>query len=299
LTIPQSLLQAGWVLLIGILLLNVWRTTADGFVRWPADLETRLRYQSVIQDMARYWETQGSGAPVLAELFFEPIDLDTFRRNVSKPTAARWVQSADGLAGAIVWPGGSSAAQLYVPEYAPLDPGLMEFVGIPTEPVYRSTAVPSFAVYRLPPEPSLPLEPTAAQFNESLTLLGYAVLPVEDGQLPLITYWQVDGPLSADLSLFVHILDPEGQIAAQHDGLDAAAVTLKPGDRFLQRHLLPLTANMTGNEDEYTIQAGAYTRVDGRRLPVTNCASPGVSCTVPMADAVLLATGDLRLAGGN
>jgi 4-amino-4-deoxy-L-arabinose transferase-like glycosyltransferase len=274
------------LLLLLILLVNVWRTAAGGFIRWPAALETRLRYQAVLLDVARHWKAQEAGAPVLAEVFFEPIDADSLRRHAGQPVAARWVQTGAGVAGAMVWPKDTPAAQLYVPEYSPLDPDLMALAGIPSRPEHRSNAIPSFAVYQLPPEPAITLERSGAQFGGGLTLLGYVILPVEDGQLPLATYWRVDAPLATDLSLFAHVLDGQGQNFAQHDGLDAAASTLIPGDRFLQRHQIPLPAG--GHADDYLIQVGAYTRGDGRRLMVTNCDSINQACASPAADAVTL-----------
>jgi hypothetical protein len=295
----RSFLLLRWgvgVLLLLILLVNVWRTAADGFVRWPAELETRLRYQTVLRDMARYWESQAadeaSNPIVLAEPFFEPIDADSFRRNAGRFAAARWVQTGAGVAGAVVWPENARVAQLYVPEYVPLDPTLLELAGISPQPIYRSTTTPSFAVYQLPLLPAVPLETSGARLGEQLTLLGYAILPVENGQLPIVTYWQVNASLDADLSLFAHVLNEQGQIFAQHDGLDAAAATLMPGDRFLQRHLLSLPAppSLGGNDNAYDIQIGAYTRGDGRRFPVTNCDSISQTCASPSADAIILGT---------
>ncbi len=278
------------ILLVVLLILNIWRTTADGFLRWPADPETRLRYQSVLQEIGRYWQAQGSSVPVLAEVFFEPIDADSFRRTVGRQTAARWVQTGAGVAGAVVWPAGQEATQtnhIYVPEYAPLDADLMSLAGIPNQPVYRSQDSPSFAAYHLPDQPAVALEGSGGRLGQHLTLLGYALLPVEDGLITIVTYWQVEGILPADLSLFAHQLDSTGQIVTQHDGLDAAATTLLPGDRFLQRHLLPLTMETAESQGERVFQVGAYTRGDGRRLLVTNCDEIGDMCA-RAADAILL-----------
>jgi hypothetical protein len=280
------------VLLLLILLVNVWRTAADGFIRWPAELETRLRYQTVLRDMARYWERQTAGEPsnsiVLAEPFFETIDAASFRRSAGRVTDARWVQTGAGVAGAIVWPGNSLVTQLYVPEYAPLDPALMMLAGIPPQPVYRSPGIPSFAVYQLAAGPVIALESSGARFGEYLTLLGYAVLAEKNEQLSLVTYWEVGAPLPADLSLFAHLLDGQGQLVGQHDGLDAAASTLRPGDRFLQRHLLSLTALLPegSGHNDYSMQIGAYTRGDSRRLIVSNCSAIIQPCAQPLADAV-------------
>ena len=73
-------------------------------------------------------------------------------------------------------------------------------------------------------------------------------------------------PLPPDAAIFVHLRDAAGNVVAQHDGLDAAAETLQPGDRVLQRHVLALPALVDG---EYTVAIGLYRRGDGVRL-VTN-----------------------------
>ena len=59
------------------------------------------------------------------------------------------MQTGGGVAGALVWPAGQTAARLYVPEYAPLDGELAKAAGLGA-PGFRSTGQPSFAVYALP-----------------------------------------------------------------------------------------------------------------------------------------------------
>jgi hypothetical protein len=282
------------LLCAAILFFNVWRTVATGFIQWPAALETRIRYQTVWQevarqqDIARHWASEAAAAPVLAEVFFEPIDADSFRRILGRPVDARWIQTGAGLAGALVWPAEEPTPNVYVPEYAPLDPRLLELAGVSTEPLYRSRSSPSFAVYTLPPEPATVLEPSGARFDERLTLLGYAVLPVEAGGLSAVSYWRVDQPLPADLSLFMHLLDERGEITSQHDGLDAAAATLLPGDRLLQYHILPLPPETDLAEPPHTMRLGAYRRSDGRRLAITNCMQLPTPCLANALDALPL-----------
>ncbi|HQF70648.1 MAG TPA: glycosyltransferase family 39 protein, partial [Promineifilum sp.] len=87
---------AAWalaMLMAALLLFNGARTVRDGFVRWPAELETRLRYQTALRDIGRAWATGDGGAPVVAEVFFEPIDADSLRRVIGRDPAARWVQT--------------------------------------------------------------------------------------------------------------------------------------------------------------------------------------------------------------
>jgi len=270
-----AVLGGALVLVLG---LNAYGTARDGFYRWPRELEVRLRYQTAIRDIGRYWkETDGKTAPVVAESFFDPIDADTLRRGLGTDAMARWVRAGAETPGAVVWPAGVASPRLYVPEYAPLAAELAAAAGVAGEPIYRSPAAPSFAVYGLPPEPAAALKPLSADFGDAegvaLSLRGAAVVgevestPVAP-QLPLVTWWHVGagnsgGSLDSGLAIFVHLLDERGALVSQADGLDAVAATLRPGDRFLQRHLLPLPELTPG---QYELRLGLYQRGDGQRL---------------------------------
>ena len=288
---------ATWTLMVlaGVLLaFSGYRTVRDGFVRWPAELETRLRYQTALRDIGRAWLAGNGDAPVVAEVFFEPIDADSLRRVIGRDPAARWVQTGGGVAGALVWPAGQTAARLYVPEYAPLDGELAAAAGL-GEPIFRSPDAPSFAVYVLPDWPTAAGPAVGESFGEppAARLEGFTLLnagsALGEGQLRLVSSWQVLAALPADLTLFVHLLDKGGAIVAQHDGLDAAATTLRPGDRLLQRHVLSLPALSPG---EYRLVIGLYRHGDGLRLPsadgtgtalLARCApaAEGLDCDLP------------------
>ena len=250
-----------WLLLVlgGLLVLNGGRTVRDG-ARWAGAAETRLEhYQAALQDMARYVAANPPAHLVLADGFFEPIDRDTFRRNLGYDPAARWVQTGAGAAGALVLPGGEG--RLFVPEYAPIPPDLLAAAEIAAVPVYRSANFPSFSVYTLPEADEMnPL----AVFDGRISLIDYEILPAVPGEpLRLLTWWRVERPLPADLAAFVHLLDGSGAVVAQHDGWDAAPTTLQPGDVVVQRHLLPWPVDLPSGE--YRLQLGLYHRENGRR----------------------------------
>ena len=270
------LAPAGALLLAGVLALNLGLTLRDGFVRWPAALETRLRYQTVFRDIAAALEAAPAeaGVPVIAEAYYEPIDHDSVRRSAGRNAggsaggdrggalAARWVQQHNAL----VFPAGGG--RLYVPEFAAPAGVLMAAAGL-DQPRYRSAGPPSFAVYDLPAAPAVPLLAEPVTFADpagrpGLRLLGYQRLPVTaEGVLPLLTYWQVLQPLPADLATFAHLLADDGTILAQYDGLDAVPAHLQPGDRFLQLHPLMLPGPLPAGEPQLAL--GLYVRGDGVR----------------------------------
>lgn len=243
--------------LLGLALFNGYRTAYDGFWRWPQATETRLsHYQTVFLDMATHWRADPAEPVIVVDPFFEPIDADSLRRNAAAPLTARWLEPAG-----MVYPAGQAHGRLYLPEYAPLTPSFAEWLAWPDTPLYRSPNTPSFAVYALPPLPQLPLRPTAVTFADSLSLQGYQLLPASDTHLYLVSQWQVERPLPPDLTIFLHLVDDQQQLLAQHDGFDAAPSTLQVGDIFLQWH----TVQRPTAPRPWHWQIGLYTANNGER----------------------------------
>ena len=248
-----------------IMAIFLWRTIGDGFVRWTRAWETRLKYQTVSLEMSRYWKENPEPRLVIADAFFEPIDADSFRRNLGSEPDARWVQTGDSVAGAVVIPGDEGDGRFYVPEYAPPSAILLEAAEISAVPNYRSYSEPSFAVYELPDMLPLPAESVAVTLDEVVTFTGYTLLDSVQGQpLQLVTFWLTEKELPADLAIFAHLLAEDGAIVSQHDGLDATPLTLRPGDLIIQRHVLELPEVLPA--EPLILQVGMYQRTDGRRL---------------------------------
>ncbi len=252
-------------ILLAILLVNGLRTVNDGFRRWPTTLETRLKYQTVLLDMARHWQVDEIENWVVAESFFEPIDADSLRRNLGASTDVRWIQTGPDVAGAIVFPAESGAGHLYVPEFAAISTDLLWAAGVAERPLFRSLDHPSFAIYDLPTQPPIAQQVEPLVLDGAVTFLGYEILPVtSERPLQLFSYWRVENALPNDLTTFAHLLTADGSIFAQYDGLDAVPLTLQPGDLFVQCHILPLPEIAAGQS--FTLQLGFYTRGNGRRL---------------------------------
>lgn len=252
------------VLAVVLLTVNVWRTVSDGFIRWPEATETRIRYQSVLQDIAEHWVAHGKPPLVIADSYFEPIDADSLRRTLGYDPSARWVQASDGLPGALVVPKGVGQAYVYVPEFTQLPLDVLAAVGLSQEPAYRSEVHPSFSVYQYRAADVRPVNSANVSFEEAMTFLGYDLLAANEQEIRLLTYWQVDNELPADLTTFVHLVDAQAEIAAQHDGLDAAPQTLEHGDVVVQLHTIPVPAESPN--EPFLLQLGLYQRDSERRL---------------------------------
>ena len=99
----------------------------------------------------------------------------------------------------------------------------------------------------------------------------------------LITAWQAEGKPEPPLSIFVHLLDPQGRVAGQFDGLGANPDGLRPGDVLL--HVHRFTVAPDAPPDRYWLQVGLYDPKTLARLPLESQASDRLLLTqVEVAD---------------
>ncbi len=116
-----------------------------------------------------------------------------------------------------------------------------------------------------------------ANFSDTFGLFGYQVVHSGD-VVEVMGLWQLFQPLSREHKIFVHLLDGEGELVAQHDGFDLAWRGLRAGDEFAQLHTILLPPDLPSGS--YGLQMGVYQVEDGLRLPL---AVPG-----GVSDRVLL-----------
>ncbi|MFN2230034.1 MAG: CotH kinase family protein [Anaerolineae bacterium] len=111
-----------------------------------------------------------------------------------------------------------------------------------------------------------------ARFGSALRLVAYD-LPVEQAtpgeSLPLTLYWQASAKLGRDYTVFVHLLDATGEIAAQWDAMpreNTFVTTAWPvGEIIDDPHPVPLPEGIPPGE--YRIALGVYDRPTSDRLP--------------------------------
>ncbi|MCK4316367.1 MAG: hypothetical protein KAX24_11400, partial [Anaerolineae bacterium] len=88
--------------------------------------------------------------------------------------------------------------------------------------------------------------------------------------IPLVLYWQATEPVTEDLSVFVHLLDPAGGLAWQEDGAAAHGTrptwSWAPGEVVADPHTMVLPEHLP--EGDYLLTAGLYDWRTGERLPV-------------------------------
>jgi hypothetical protein len=122
-------------------------------------------------------------------------------------------------------------------------------------------------------------------FENGLALAGYEILPPggsePSGELTINTYWRVTGNVQPPVTVFVHLLDDNGNIVAQDDRFGAAARMLEPGDLIVQRH--PIHSETPLKPGTYRVAIGLYNPDTSNRFK-----------TLPGEDRLLLGTVEVK-----
>lgn len=109
-----------------------------------------------------------------------------------------------------------------------------------------------------------------AVFAETLTLLAYEPLeeqmPSPGQPLFLMSYWHVNQTPAGQLKIFLHLIDEQGQVAAQFDGLDVETRRLRRGNEIAQLHTIWLPPELPPGQ--YGLQLGVYDSETGLRFSV-------------------------------
>jgi len=123
------------------------------------------------------------------------------------------------------------------------------------------------------PAASLPFAPPDVprreQFGESIALKGYSLAREADKQLRLNLYWEAMASPPLDYTLFIHLIDASGAVAAQFDsppvnGLYPTSFW-DAGEQIFDSRRLDLSELPPG---QYQIRLGWYDPASGQRLPV-------------------------------
>jgi 4-amino-4-deoxy-L-arabinose transferase-like glycosyltransferase len=285
-------------MLVMLLGYNAWRSYEGYFVRWAVHPDVRFAYNATIIEEGLYLnDATGLDSVVLSGHF--PADLDPAlvqsalrRRNL----VPRWCDVRQSL----IYPGGTSA-QVFEPDYFPIDPILYgQFMGQP-EPAYERRLGDGTLVFRTYPLREDLLNERLAQaatqpvgwseatqfprgmpgdlaelawpvsFSGRADMLGYEILGggrARPGQLvTLVTYWRAQQASSAQAITFVHVLDPQGQVLVGDDAFGAPPNRWQAGDVIVQLHRVVLPADLASGV--YPIEIGWYERDSGQRWGVS------------------------------
>ncbi len=293
------------VTLAVVLIAGGWLTYHEYFVRWGQSPEVRGTYFNDLYQALAYIDAHPVDRPTIVSVAFPTLPHDPYIARVmptEQPADLRWV---DGRR-AIVLPSGA-AARLVTLSRAPLaSPFAEALAGAQTAHVPVKGTGNAFDVYDWNPAVTLDaLYPThnattadglrlPINFGDAAELLGYTLEPelmVAGQTLTVTTAWRVIDPAPLgpvppeyygyDAAIFVQLLDANRQVVAQEDRLDAPAWDWRPGELFIQMHVLTLGNDLAAGK--YDLALGLYARPAIRRLPVQ---ADGVE----RGDAVVLAT---------
>ncbi len=124
----------------------------------------------------------------------------------------------------------------------------------------------------LPPDP-VPERSAPFRLGDRFRFLGYDLRSTEavpGDRIPLVLYWQATEPVTADLSVFVHLLGPSGDLVWQDDGAAAHGTrptwSWSPGEAIADPHTILLPADLPVGD--YVLTAGLYDWRTGERLPI-------------------------------
>lgn len=114
---------------------------------------------------------------------------------------------------------------------------------------------------------------TDVAWTNGIVLAGYDVesLQVEaGGGLSLTLYWQPQQPLTENLTVFVHLVDSSGHIAAQQDQIPASGARptpgWAPGEVIADTYALYVPPGTPPGE--HLVRIGWYDAVTGVRIPL-------------------------------
>jgi hypothetical protein len=117
-----------------------------------------------------------------------------------------------------------------------------------------------------------PSHPTDYRLGELARLVGYDLRPanpVPGDQLELTLYWEVQGRVGVDYTVFVHLLDSAGQLRSQGDspplGGQYPTSWWAPGERLVDRYTLTVARDAPAGR--YHLGVGMYDPTSLQRLP--------------------------------
>lgn len=263
------------------------------FVTWASAPQVRENYQGGVTAIARALDAHDPPGPVAIGApfvdYWNPWNAVGFELALRRDDlSVRWFNPA----GALVWPAGRQTVTYYFPvdpfEPQVWDPELEQiFMAdatlLPADDddfdafrVDRAAALETrlaasantpvvwpAEVVHLPP-PGLPLGFDGRFALLGVELAGPTVSP--NGELRLITVWEVLRADPTSVVAFVHLTADGYDIWGQQDWLDVRTEGLRPGDRFIQVHAVPVRSDTPPGL--YHVELGLYGPDTLLRLPV-------------------------------
>lgn len=120
------------------------------------------------------------------------------------------------------------------------------------------------AVSRTTNVPLIP-EPLDVTFGRTLRLLGYE-LGLRSGEVQVTLFWEALAGVDRNYTVFVHLLDERGEVAAQRDAQPLGGS--RPTSGWQPGEILADTYSLPAPRAAYLLEVGLYDAGTGTRLPV-------------------------------
>jgi hypothetical protein len=258
---PGVLWLWGAILAI-IVLINAALTVRD-YQAWSEIEVTRFVWQSDLAAVAHRldaWPQLMDGTVSgVANASMDDLSLALMMRR--DEVRVRWVDTGSPLSagGALVVP--ADGGWLFVPSFIPIS----ALISRQLDPLtLRRERWRSFTAYQLSAYEG-PGDRMVTAFTGHLNLLAVHAPAVgtttQDMMMPgqmleLLTVWQTVEPPYPPLKAFIHVIDGDGNLCAQHDGLDSPSRFWQPGDVIIQAHAIALPENLQAGS--YELRVGLY-----------------------------------------
>jgi len=133
-----------------------------------------------------------------------------------------------------------------------------------------------------------PIEhPLDFRWGEVVRLLGYDLEPMEvesGGSVNLTLYWQALSTMETSYSVFVHLLDEEGDLRGQRDSVPGGGslptTGWMTGEVITDRYDISIASDAPSGR--YRLLVGMYEPTSGKRLPVYDATGNGVGDSVSL-----------------
>jgi hypothetical protein len=277
------------LLAIALLGFNAWRTYSGYFCLWPNHPDARFAYSTTLLDESRYLDRAAGVRTVVLSGHFpadlDPALVDSYLRR--QDLVLRWCDVRQAL----VYPEGGST-HVMRPDYFSVDPVLLDLLVGADVPAYEQHLADGTFVFGVYPLDRRLLEGRLSvarhnpvgwsdgtifpaglpddwarlnlpvRFADKVALVGYEVLNGEQASpgdvVTILTYWHAVQPGQATAITFLHLLRPDGTVAAGYDGFGVPPNRWLSGDVLVQVHRFALSGDLVAGL--YPIELGWYDR---------------------------------------
>jgi 4-amino-4-deoxy-L-arabinose transferase-like glycosyltransferase len=265
----------------------MFASSNDYFGRWAQRPDLYYEYMGYATDAAaRATQVEAETALFISEQYYRH---PTYLYLAPRTTAARWFDARYGL------PLPPSGRSVYLISPAtPVDRRIDAFLrGAMGKNILNQRGQYTATVLTLAERKSLALPTPARPFDVAIGGLqfeGATIGPTdgptdqasEQATLPVTLFWRVHSPTRRDLRVFLHLVDGDGAMMAQHDVLGYPSREWRVDDAFVTFHTLPLPH--TSLPVRSSLHLGLYDVKTGERMPCSEGKSNNNALIIPLRD---------------